>query len=116
MNRRKSGWIVFTSVAAAVILLIFGYILLGKHFKPQVSVPEGMSVSEEMQDLFVETEQGFYNSHLPLFASKIEILRAEEDAVFYRVRYFPFGSLERSYIREEGGWIFNIEKNLTRWE
>ena len=43
----------------------------------------------------------------------VEFVETSEDYLLYRVYYFPFGSIERSYTREpDGNWIFNLEKPL----
>ena len=73
----------------------------------------GEGLSKEKADAIISVEQGFYNSHLPLFATKIELIENTEDYLLYRVSYFPFGSIKRSYTREaDGNWIFNLEKPL----
>ena len=73
----------------------------------------GEGLSKEKADAIISVEQGFYNSYLPLFATKIELIENTEDYLLYRVSYFPFGSIKRSYTREaDGNWIFNLEKPL----
>ena len=73
----------------------------------------GEDLAKDKADSIISVEQGYYNSHLPLFATKIELIETSEDYLLYRVYYFPFGSIERSYTREpNGNWIFNLEKPL----
>ena len=73
----------------------------------------GEGLSKDKADAIISVEQGYYNSHLPLFATKIELIENTEDYLLYRVSYFPFGCIERSYTRElDGNWIFNLEKPL----
>ena len=76
-------------------------------------IVNGEDLQNEITESILSVEQGFYNSYLPLFATKIELVETSEDYLLYRVYYFPFGSIERSYIREpDGNWIFNLEKPL----
>ena len=73
----------------------------------------GEGLSKDKADAIISVEQGYYNSHLPLFATKIELIENTEDYLLYRVYYFPFGNIERSYTREpDGNWIFNLERPL----
>jgi len=73
----------------------------------------GEGLSKDKADAIISVEQGYYNSHLPLFATKIELIENTEDYLLYRVSYFPFGSIERSYTKEpDCNWIFNLEKPL----
>ena len=73
----------------------------------------GEDLAKDKADSIISVEQGYYNSHLPLFATKIELIENREDYLLYRVYYFPFGNIERSYTRDPDGiWIFNLEKPL----
>ena len=73
----------------------------------------GEGLSKDKANAIISVEQGYYNSHLPLFATKIGLIENREDYLLYRVYYFPFGNIERSYTRDpDGNWIFNLEKPL----
>ncbi|MBQ8630069.1 MAG: hypothetical protein IJ421_11430 [Prevotella sp.] len=84
---------------------------MGRNYVPKII--NGEALSKDKSDAIISVEQGYYNSNLPLFATKIELIENAEDYLLYRVYYFPFGSIERSYTREpDGNWIFNLEKPL----
>lgn len=109
MNRViKIGLIVLTAV---LIALLVATPLVGGNYIPKIV--NGEDLTNDITESILSVEQGFYNSYLPLFATKIEIVETTEDYLLYRVHYFPFGNIERSYTREpDGNWIFNLEKPL----
>ena len=109
VNRIIKIWlIVFT---AALLALLVAIPLVGRNYVPRIVNDEGLA--NDITESIISVEQGFYNSHLPLFATKIEFVETSEDYLLYRVHYFPFGNIERSYTREsDGNWIFNLEKPL----
>ena len=109
MNRTIKVWlIVFTAVLLALLVAVP---LVGGNYVPRIVNGDGLP--NDITDSILSVEQGFYNSHLPIFATKIELVETSEDYLLYRVYYFPFGSIERSYTREpDGNWIFNLEKPL----
>ena len=109
MNRViKIGLIV---LAALLLALLVSTPLIGGNYMPKII--NGECLSSDKAEAIISVEQGYYNSHLPLFATKIELIENTEDYLLYRVSYFPFGSIERSYTREpDGNWIFNLEKPL----
>ena len=109
MNRViKIGLMILTAVLLA---LLVATPLVGGNYMPK-SV-NGEDLQNEITESILSVEQGFYNSYLPIFATKIEFVETSEDYLLYRVYYFPFGSIERSYTREpDGNWIFNLEKPL----
>ena len=109
VNRTIRVWlIVFAVVLFALIVTIP---LVGGNYVPKIVNGEGLG--EDITESILSVEQGFYNSHLPIFATKIELVETSEDYLLYRVYYFPFGTIERSYTREpDGNWIFNLEKPL----
>ena len=109
MNRQK--YIGLTICISILVVLLAAIPLLGKCYIPKIT--SGDSLSKDKADAIISVEQGYYNSHLPLFATKIELIENTEDYLLYRVYYFPFGSIERSYARDpDGNWIFNLEKPL----
>ena len=110
VNRIIKIWlIVFT---AALLALLVAIPLVGKNYVPRIVNGEGLA--NEITESVISVEQGFYNSHLPLFATKIEFIETSEDYLLYRVHYFPFGNIERSYTSDpDGNWIFNLEKPLS---
>ena len=109
MNRIIKVWlIVFTAV---ILLLLVTVPLVGGRYVPKI-INSG-ALPKDKADAIIVAEQGYYNLHLPLFATKIEFIEITEDYLIYRVHYFPFGNIERSYTREpDGNWIFNLEKPL----
>ena len=109
MNRAaKIGLIV---LAAVLLALLVATPLVGGNYMPKIV--NGENLPNEITESILSVEQGFYNSYLPIFATKIELVETKEDYLLYRVHYFPFGNIERSYTREpDGNWIFNLEKPL----
>ena len=109
VNRIIKIWlIVFTAVLLALLVAIP---LVGRNYVPRIV--NGEDLPNEITESILSAEHGFYNSYLPIFATKIELVETSEDYLLYRVYYFPFGSIERSYTREpDGNWIFNLEKPL----
>ena len=101
----------FAIVLVVLLLLLIVLPFAGRTYVPKIIKGEGLS--QECADAIISVEQGYYNSHLPLPATKIEILENSESYILYRVYYFPFISIERSCTREENGnWIFNLERPL----
>ena len=109
VNRIIKIWlIVFTAVLLALLVAIP---LVGRNYVPRIV--NGEELPNDISESILSVEQGFYNSYFPIFATKIELVETSEDYLLYRVYYFPFGSIERSYTREpDGNWIFNLEKPL----
>ena len=109
MNRAaKIGLIV---LAAVLLALLVATPLVGGNYRPKIV--NGEDLPNDITESILSVEQGFYNSYLPLFTTKIELVETSEDYLLYRVYYFPFGNIERSYTREpDGNWIFNLEKPL----
>lgn len=104
----KIGLIVLTTVLLA--LLVAAPLFAGNYVPKIVN---GEDLPNEITESILSVEQGSYNSYLPLFATKIELVETSEDYLLYRVNYFPFGNIERSYTRgPDGNWIFNLEKPL----
>lgn len=109
VNRTIKVWIIVFTVVLLATLTAIPFVG-GSHVPKIVN---GESLSEEITESILSVEQGYYNSHLPLFATKIELVETSEDYLLYRVKYFPFGNIERSYTREpDGNWVFNLEKPL----
>lgn len=110
VNRTIKVWIIVFTVVLLATLAAIPFV--GGSYVPKIV--NGESLSEEITESILSVEQGFYNSHLPLFATKIEIVESSDDYLLYRVQYFPFGNIERSYTRDpKGNWVFNLEKPLT---
>lgn len=98
-------------LTAVLLALLVATPLVGGNDMPRIM--NGDDLTNDIKESILSVEQGFYNSHLPLFATKIELVETSEDYLLYRVYYFPLGSIERSYTREpNGNWIFNLEKPL----
>lgn len=109
VNRTIRVWLIVFAVV--LLALIVAIPLVGGNFMP--IIVNGEDLPNEITESILSVEQGFYNPYLPLFATKIELVETSEDNLLYRVYYFPFGSIERSYTREpDGNWIFNLEKPL----
>jgi len=104
----KIGLTLFIAFSLAFLITVP---LVGKNYVPRIVNGEGLT--NEQSNAILSVEQGFYNSHLPLFATKVTLIENADNRLLYRVYYFPFGSIERSYTREpDGNWIFNLEKPL----
>ena len=58
-----------------------------------------------------EQAQGVYSSRLPLIPVYVRVDSYMEEKIFYTIYYFPFGTVEMSYIEGDG---YNIEKSLSR--
>lgn len=98
-------------IAVVLFLLVVMMPIIGKSYIPQIT--NGVDLPGDKAQAILSVEQGYYNSNLPLFARKIQILENTNDRILYRVYYFPFGSIERSYTKEpDGNWIFNLERSL----
>ena len=96
-------------------LLIMGYAMAGFCMVPRITVPGGERLTEEQAEAILSVEQGIYSRRLPLIAAGIQLLEVREGYIFYKVSYFPFGSIERSYSQgADGDWFFNLERPLTR--
>lgn len=55
--------------------------------------------------------EGIYSSKMPLVPLYVTIDSFSGEKIFYRIHYFPFGTVEMSYKEGDG---YNIEKPLTR--
>ena len=102
--------LILTSI---MVILVLAWYFTGKYYTPSITLSEGTSITEEQNNKIISLEQGYYNEHLPIFTRKITILQSSDDSILWRVDYFPFGYIERSYNKEpDGTWMFNIEKPL----
>ena len=109
VNRIIKIWLIV--LTAVLLALLVAIPFVGRNYVPRIINGEGLL--SDKAEAIISVEQGYYNSHLPLLATKIELIENTEDYLLYRVSYFPFGSIERSYTREpDGNWIFNLEKPL----
>ena len=96
-----------------VVILVLAWYFTGKYYTPSISLGEGTSITEEQSSMIISLEQGYYNEHLPIFTRKITVLQSSDASILWRVDYFPFGYIERSYNKQpDGTWMFNIEKPL----
>lgn len=101
-------------LAAAVLLLAAAWWIDAADRPPRI-VSFLWDMPPEMEEAVLAVESGWYSESLPLFAWKIRMLEGVDGYVRYKVLYFPFGSIERSYTRAaDGTWVFNLEKPLTR--
>lgn len=109
MNKKT---IIRLTICISLLVVFLAVVpLFGKYYVPKIT--NGDDLPGEKAEAILAVEQGYYNSHLPFFATKIELVENREDYLLYRVYYFPFGSIERSYTRDpDGNWIFNLEKSL----
>ena len=109
MNKKK---LIGTTMLIIFLLLFLAALpFAGRNYVPKIV--NGEDLTKDIADTIISVEQGYYNSHLPLLATRIEILENSEDYILYRVYYFPFVSIERSCTRESNGnWIFNLERPL----
>ena len=98
-------------MAAVLLALLVAIPLVGGDYVPRIL--NGEDLANDISESILSVEQGFYNSRFPLFATKIEFVDTADGYLLYRVHYFPFGNIERSYTKEpDGNWIFNLEKPL----
>ena len=94
-------------ITTVIVLLIFaGLCILAS--KPIIS--GGNDVPEDYVEKIKSQAQGLYSKVLPLVPIYVTIDSFEEEKVYYTIHYFPFGTVEMSYIESEG---YNIEKPLT---
>jgi len=106
--------IIIVLILLVVVILAAFVFVSGKIHTPQLVTPEGMHLSEDISDAIISAKKGFYNKNIPIFAQRIEILEHDATGILYRVYYFPFGSIDRSYSQEpDGEWIFNLERPLS---
>lgn len=101
-------------IVLIIVILALGYYYTGKDYKPFFEYSENVKqIEKECEESILSVEQGFYSKKIPIFANEIEIIESEKDRILYKVSYFPFGSIERSYTKsDQGEWIFNLEKSL----
>lgn len=109
MNRKIKIGLTFFIAVLMVLLVVIPF--MSRNYVPKII--NGEALSKDKSDAIISVEQGYYNSKLPLFATRIEIVENTEDYILYRVYYFPFVSIERSCTRgSDGNWIFNLERPL----
>ena len=109
MNKRRMAG--FAAVLFILLLFLVALPFAGRNYVPKIA--NGENLTEERAAAIISVEQGFYNSYLPLFATRIQIIEHSEDYILYRVYYFPFVSIEQSCTRgTDGNWIFNLERPL----
>lgn len=68
-----------------------------------------MEIPEAYMEAVKGQAKGFYSKRLPLVPVYVGLERYSEDVLFYTVHYFPFGTVEMSYIEGDG---YNIEEPL----
>ena len=112
---KKNALLKKTGIIILIIaVLVTGFICAEKFYVPKFHLPENISIPDEHKEAILGVERGRYNKNLPIFAYKIEVLKADESSILYKVYYFPFGDIERSYSREAGGdWIFDLKKPIS---
>ena len=71
VNRIIKIWLIVFTVALLALLVAIP--LVGKNYVPRIVNGEGLA--NEITESVISVEQGFYNSHLPLFATHIRALR-----------------------------------------
>jgi len=109
LNKKKMAVLAITLFVLLLFLVMLP--LACRDYVPKIV--NGKGLTKESAAAILSVEQGYYNSYLPLFATKIKIIEHSQDHILYRVYYFPFASIERSCTREtDGNWIFNLEKPL----
>ena len=117
MSEYRKAWIKMLLLPAAMIAvpMLLWFLM---YMKDAVDHPEFVSplwdIGQEHEEAILAVESGWYNDRLPIFAREIHVQEVADGYVRYKVLYFPFGSIERSYSREpDGKWLFNLEKPLT---
>lgn len=92
-----------------LLMLLVALPFAGRNYVPKIVNGDGLT--KDSAAAILSVEQGYYNSYLPLFATKIKIIEYSQDHILYRVYYFPFASIERSCTRDlDGNWIINLER------
>lgn len=103
--------------AAAAVLLLAAELWRTAAQRPPRIVSPLWDMPPEMEEAVLAVESGWYSESLPLFAREIRVQEITDGYVRYKVLYFPFGSIERSYTRAaDGTWYFNLEEPLTRFK
>jgi len=87
-------------------LLIVGIFMLASN--PVISCKT--EVSENYLEAVVSQAKGVYSDSLPLLPVYVTVDQFESEKVYYTIHYFPFGTVEMSYIETDG---YNIEKPLN---
>lgn len=109
MKKRLSAGLAAVAVAALLFVVITP--MIGKGYIPEFV--NTADLPEDRVQAILSAEQGYYSANTPFFAAEIQLLETTEDRILYRVFYFPFGSIERSYVKEpDGNWVFNLERPL----
>lgn len=91
-------------MAVLMVVLVLGWLC----YRPVVIHKE--YVTPPLAEAAQQQARGLYSSRLPLIPVYVSLDRMEKGAVYYTIRYFPFGTVGMSY-SEEG--LYNIEKPLT---
>lgn len=109
MKRRSVVLLIIAAVTALVIVFFAGGIsVLVLSLHPIVicdyELPDGYL------DDIVSQAKGFYSERLPLVAAVISVYDYRDDAAFYTIYYFPFGTVGMTYAGNGG---FDCYKYLT---
>lgn len=97
--------IIVTAVILLILTAAFGYLSSNPVISIRADIPD--TYLEAVEDQV----KGVYSDKIPLVPFLVTVDSFSEDLVFYKIHYFPFGTVEMSY-RE--GYGYNIEKPLTR--
>ena len=94
------------TITIIVAILITGLCILASN--PIISYKN--DVPAEYVEAVESQAGGIYSKTLPLVPVFVTVNSFEKETVYYTIHYFPFGTVEMSYIESDG---FNIEKPLT---
>ena len=89
-----------------VVTLIAGLCILVSN--PIISCKK--DVPEYYYEVIEAQSKGIYSNVLPLVPVYVNVNSLEAETVYYTIHYFPFGTVDMSYTKDDG---YNIEKSLT---
>lgn len=95
-------------IAVVVAVVALAFVLGWFSSNPPTSCK--IDISGEWLDAIQSQSKGLYSKILPLVPIYISVDSCSGETVFYRIYYFPFGTVDMSYNEEDG---YNIEKPLT---
>ncbi len=97
----KRKWI---AAAVCAVLLLAASLAV----RPPLTGGEGLT--EQQREAVVSQAKGLYSARIPMVPLFVSVERSTEDAVYYTVHYFPFGTVGMSWHARDG---YNMEKPLT---
>ena len=93
-----------------IFLLIIVFIILLRIFSDNLIISCDFDIPNTTYEAIEGQSKGVYSSKLPLVAVYVNITDYSDEKAYYTIHYFPFGTVDMSYIENDG---YNIEKQLT---